>query len=173
MQDAKASMAELKLQPGTLSEMIQLIEGGTISGKIAKQVLPALLKARPCLRAVLVLASRGLVAYRWGLSAAVSQLAFLNAAAPARISSATHEESCHALCCRMLDVLGAGAHERGANAQGEGQDGLEAYVQSRGLAQISDAAAIEAMVDKVLAQCPKELEQYRGGKTKLQGHFVG
>ena len=57
--------------------------------------------------------------------------------------------------------------------QGEGDNGVEAYVQSKGLAQISDAASIEAMVDAVLAQCPKELEQYRAGKTKLQGHFVG
>jgi aspartyl-tRNA(Asn)/glutamyl-tRNA(Gln) amidotransferase subunit B len=29
------------------------------------------------------------------------------------------------------------------------------------------------MVDKVLAENPKQLEQYRGGKTKLQGYFAG
>jgi Asp-tRNA(Asn)/Glu-tRNA(Gln) amidotransferase B subunit len=39
--------------------------------------------------------------------------------------------------------------------------------------QISDPAAIEAMVDKVLAENPKQLEQYRAGKTKLQGYFAG
>ena len=46
-------------------------------------------------------------------------------------------------------------------------------MQSRGLAQISDEGQIGAMIDGVLAQNQKELEQYRAGKTKLQGHFVG
>lgn len=40
-------------------------------------------------------------------------------------------------------------------------------------AQIADPAAIEAMVDQVLADNPKQLEQYRSGKTKLQGFFAG
>jgi aspartyl-tRNA(Asn)/glutamyl-tRNA(Gln) amidotransferase subunit B len=39
--------------------------------------------------------------------------------------------------------------------------------------QIADPAAIEAMVDKVIADNPKQLEQYRAGKTKLQGFFAG
>lgn len=39
--------------------------------------------------------------------------------------------------------------------------------------QISDSAAIEAMVDKILADNMKQVEAYRGGKTKLQGFFVG
>ncbi|CAL9119351.1 unnamed protein product, partial [Musa acuminata var. zebrina] len=38
---------------------------------------------------------------------------------------------------------------------------------------IVDPAAIEALVDKVLAANPKQLQQYRGGKTKLQGFFAG
>lgn len=29
------------------------------------------------------------------------------------------------------------------------------------------------MVDKVLTENPQQLEQYRGGKTKLQGYFAG
>ncbi|URE47167.1 hypothetical protein MUK42_13558 [Musa troglodytarum] len=39
--------------------------------------------------------------------------------------------------------------------------------------EIVDPAAIEALVDKVLASNPKQLQQYRGGKTKLQGFFAG
>jgi aspartyl-tRNA(Asn)/glutamyl-tRNA(Gln) amidotransferase subunit B len=39
--------------------------------------------------------------------------------------------------------------------------------------QIADPAAIEAMVDQVLANNPKQLEQYRAGKIKLQGFFAG
>ncbi len=49
----------------------------------------------------------------------------------------------------------------------------KAIVEREGLGQISDAAALEAMIDEVLAANPKELEQYRGGKTKLLGFFVG
>ena len=39
--------------------------------------------------------------------------------------------------------------------------------------QIADPAEIERMVEKVLTENPKQLEQYRGGKTKLQGFFAG
>lgn len=39
--------------------------------------------------------------------------------------------------------------------------------------QIADPAEIEKMVDKVLSENPKQLEQYRSGKTKLQGFFAG
>jgi aspartyl-tRNA(Asn)/glutamyl-tRNA(Gln) amidotransferase subunit B len=49
----------------------------------------------------------------------------------------------------------------------------KALVESRGLVQISDTGAIEAIVDQVIADNPKELEQYRNGKTKLLGFFVG
>ena len=46
-------------------------------------------------------------------------------------------------------------------------------VDQRGLKQISDPAEIEAIVDKVLAANPGQLEQFRGGKEKLKGFFVG
>lgn len=36
-------MADLAMTPAVLAEMVSLIEGGTISGKIAKQILPDLL----------------------------------------------------------------------------------------------------------------------------------
>ena len=39
-------MDQLQLKPHTLAEMIGLIENGTISGKIGKQILPDLLKVR-------------------------------------------------------------------------------------------------------------------------------
>lgn len=91
----------LKMSPKTLVEMISLIEDGTISGKIGKEVLPELLR---------------------------------------------------------------GEAEGG---------GVKALVEKKGLVQISDTAALQAIVDKVLADNPKQLEQYRGGKTKLQGYFVG
>jgi aspartyl-tRNA(Asn)/glutamyl-tRNA(Gln) amidotransferase subunit B len=39
--------------------------------------------------------------------------------------------------------------------------------------QITDTAAIERMIDDVIASSPKQLEQYRGGKTAMKGFFVG
>ena len=44
LQESKTKMSELKMAPSTLAEMILLIEDGTISGKIGKQILPRLLQ---------------------------------------------------------------------------------------------------------------------------------
>ena len=49
----------------------------------------------------------------------------------------------------------------------------EAYVKEKGLVQISDSSALEAAVDKVLADNPAEVEAFRDGKTKLISFFVG
>jgi aspartyl-tRNA(Asn)/glutamyl-tRNA(Gln) amidotransferase subunit B len=94
----KLSITEIALQPKTLAELIGLIEDNTISGKIAKDILPELL------------------------------------------------------------------------TQGSSAKDL---VERKGLSQISDRGAIEAIVEQVIAANPKELEQYRNGKTKLLGFFVG
>jgi aspartyl-tRNA(Asn)/glutamyl-tRNA(Gln) amidotransferase subunit B len=39
--------------------------------------------------------------------------------------------------------------------------------------QITDTAAIEKMIDEVITASPKQLEQYRAGKTTMKGFFVG
>ncbi len=39
--------------------------------------------------------------------------------------------------------------------------------------QITDATAIEALIDQVIAANPKQVEQYRGGKKTVAGFFVG
>lgn len=49
----------------------------------------------------------------------------------------------------------------------------KALVEQKGLIQISDTGALEEAIDAVIAANPKELEQYRSGKTKLLGFFVG
>lgn len=46
-------------------------------------------------------------------------------------------------------------------------------VAQRGMEQVSDTGAIEAVIDAVLAASPDKVEQYRGGKTGLMGFFVG
>ena len=48
-----------------------------------------------------------------------------------------------------------------------------AIVKERGMEQVSDTGAIEAVVDAMLAANPDKVEQYRGGKTGLMGFFVG
>jgi aspartyl-tRNA(Asn)/glutamyl-tRNA(Gln) amidotransferase subunit B len=49
----------------------------------------------------------------------------------------------------------------------------EAIVTAKGLAQSNDTGAIEAFVDKVIADNPDKVAAYRGGKTGLMGFFVG
>ncbi len=92
------TITTLPLTPPVLAELVDLITSGTISGKIAKDLLPQLL-------------------------------------------------------------------ESGGSPK--------AMVASQGLTQISDPAAIEALVLEVINAHPQELEQFRAGKTKLQGFFVG
>jgi aspartyl-tRNA(Asn)/glutamyl-tRNA(Gln) amidotransferase subunit B len=94
----KRSIVELPFQPAQLAELVSLVDAGTISNKIGKDLLPELL------------------------------------------------------------VTGGSP---------------KALVEQKGLTQISDTGAIAAMVDEVLQAHPQELEQYRAGKTKLQGFFVG
>ncbi len=43
----------------------------------------------------------------------------------------------------------------------------------RGLKQITDTSEIEHIIDTIIADNPKQLEQYRSGKDKLFGYFVG
>ena len=94
----KLSITEIALTPEVLAELINLIEKGTISGKIAKEILPELL------------------------------------------------------------TKGGSAKE---------------LVESKGLTQISDAGELEAIIEEIMASHPKEVEQFRNGKTKLKGFFVG
>ncbi|HBE16959.1 MAG TPA: Asp-tRNA(Asn)/Glu-tRNA(Gln) amidotransferase GatCAB subunit B [Cyanobacteria bacterium UBA11149] len=98
LNNEKLAITEIALKPETLAELITLIEEGTISGKIAKDILPELL------------------------------------------------------------AQGGSAKE---------------LVEKKGLIQISDTSQLEAMIDEIIAAHPNELAQYRSGKTKLQGFFVG
>ena len=54
-------------------------------------------------------------------------------------------------------------------------DGLDAdaIIDSKGLRQITDTSAIERAIDEVIAKSPGQLAEYRGGKDKLFGYFVG
>jgi aspartyl-tRNA(Asn)/glutamyl-tRNA(Gln) amidotransferase subunit B len=51
--------------------------------------------------------------------------------------------------------------------------GADAVIESRGLRQITDTGAIERAIDTVIAANPAQLAEYRAGKDKLFGFFVG
>jgi aspartyl-tRNA(Asn)/glutamyl-tRNA(Gln) amidotransferase subunit B len=54
-----------------------------------------------------------------------------------------------------------------------GKDFPAVYVEEGRPLQSTDTSALEKIVDEVLAANPKQLEQYRAGKTTLAGFFVG
>lgn len=52
-------------------------------------------------------------------------------------------------------------------------DSARAIMEREGLQQISDTSAIAAIVDQVLEANPKQVEQYKSGKTTVAGFLVG
>ncbi len=54
-----------------------------------------------------------------------------------------------------------------------GEGDADAIIEAKGLKQMTDTGVIETLVDEVIAANPKQVDQYRGGKDKLLGYFVG
>jgi len=54
-----------------------------------------------------------------------------------------------------------------------GEGTADEVIEARGLKQITDTSAIEAIVDKVIAENPGQVAEYKSGKDKLIGFFVG
>jgi aspartyl-tRNA(Asn)/glutamyl-tRNA(Gln) amidotransferase subunit B len=50
---------------------------------------------------------------------------------------------------------------------------VDEIIQGEGLEQVTDDKEIESMIDKVINNNPEQLEQYRSGKDRLFGFFVG
>jgi aspartyl-tRNA(Asn)/glutamyl-tRNA(Gln) amidotransferase subunit B len=98
LNDSGTSIEACPVSPRLLSELLKLIEGGTISGKIAKTVFDEM--------------------WRSGREPAV-------------------------------------------------------IVEEQGLVQVSDSGAIEAIIDEILIREAGQVEEYRSGKDKLFGFFVG
>jgi len=63
---------------------------------------------------------------------------------------------------QVLDALWSG---EGASA--------DEVIEAKGLKQITDTGAIEAIVDEILAANADQVEEYLGGKDKVMGFFVG
>ncbi|KAK6161184.1 hypothetical protein DH2020_004565 [Rehmannia glutinosa] len=138
MNNEKLSVNDIKLTPQELGELIASIKGGTISGKIGKEILLELMTKGGTVK--------GLIKEKDLVQANLNKL-----------SNATIN--------RFVDLI----------------DNIQMWSLTSGWQAavvfiwdtIVDPAEIEKIVDRVLADNPKQLEQYRGGKTKLQGYFAG
>jgi len=54
-----------------------------------------------------------------------------------------------------------------------GEGNADDIIESRGLKQITDSGAIEKLIDDVIAKNPEQVQQFREGKEKVLGFFVG
>ena len=55
----------------------------------------------------------------------------------------------------------------------KGDGTADEVIEAQGLKQISDSSAIEGIIQQVLDNSPKQIEQYKNGQQKLFGYFVG
>ncbi len=54
-----------------------------------------------------------------------------------------------------------------------GEGDADTVIDAKGLKQITDTGAIEALVDEVIGANPKQVEEYKAGKEKMLGFLVG
>mgnify|MGYP005694651761 FL=1 len=98
MNEKDLSLRKLGIKPGMLAELISLIQEGTISGKMAKNLLPDLQNS---------------------------------------------------------------------------DQSVKGLVEAKGLVQVSDEQELLKMIDGLIQEHAAQVEEYRGGKTKVLGFFVG
>ena len=79
-----------------------------------------------------------------------------------------------ALLLRIVDATISGKIAKEVfEAMWSEQKSADAIIEAQGLKQITDSGAIEGVIDAVIAANPKQLADYRSGKDKLFGFFVG
>jgi aspartyl-tRNA(Asn)/glutamyl-tRNA(Gln) amidotransferase subunit B len=83
-------------------------------------------------------------------------------------------EQLSGLLTRIIDetISGKIAKEVFEAMWSEGKS-ADAIIEAKGLKQITDSGFIEGVIDAVIAANPKQLADYRAGKDKLFGFFVG
>jgi aspartyl-tRNA(Asn)/glutamyl-tRNA(Gln) amidotransferase subunit B len=69
-------------------------------------------------------------------------------------------------------ISNSGAKEVFRTLWAEGGE-ADAIIEAKGLKQVSDSGAIEALVDEIIAAQADKVAEYRSGKDKLFGFFVG
>ena len=78
------------------------------------------------------------------------------------------------LLCRIEDQTLSGKLAKDVfDAMWAGEGDADAVIEARGLKQITDTGAIDAIIDAVISANPAQVEQYRSGKDKVFGFFVG
>ena len=78
------------------------------------------------------------------------------------------------LLCRIADkTISNTMAKQVFTAIWHGKGNADQIIEQQGLKQITDSSAIEHIIDTVLADNPTQLAQYRAGKEKLFGYFVG
>jgi len=65
------------------------------------------------------------------------------------------------------------ARQSGYTLHGGSPELVDELIESRGLRQVSDAGALEAIVDQVIAASPKSVEEFRAGREKAFNALVG
>ena len=90
----------------------------------------------------------------------------------ANLEYATAEAQAAILGCRRGQISGSQAKEIYEIVLKTGREPAE-IAETEGLKQVSDTGAIEAEIDEILAANQDKVEQYKGGKDKLFGFFVG
>jgi len=79
-----------------------------------------------------------------------------------------------ALLLRIVDATISGKIAKEVfEAMWSEQKSADAVIEAQGLKQITDSGAIEGVIDAVIAANPKQLAEYRSGKDKLFGFFIG
>ena len=58
-------------------------------------------------------------------------------------------------------------------AMWESSSSADTIIEEQGLQQMNDSGELQKIVDELIASSPKQVEQYRSGKTKVFGYFVG
>jgi aspartyl-tRNA(Asn)/glutamyl-tRNA(Gln) amidotransferase subunit B len=78
------------------------------------------------------------------------------------------------LIARILDNTISGKIAKTVfEAMLEDASGVDSIIERKGLKQVTDSGEIEALVDEVITNNPEQVEQYRSGKEKVFGFFVG
>ena len=72
---------------------------------------------------------------------------------------------------QLFDALWSGEATAGANAEPAAR--VDALIEAKGLKQMSDAGALQAIVDAVIAANAKSVDEYRAGKDKAFNALVG
>ncbi len=83
-------------------------------------------------------------------------------------------EALAGLLARIIDQTISGKIAKEVfEAMWAGEGAADEIIGKKGLRQITDAGALEEVIDRVIAANPSQLADYRAGKEKLFGFFVG